>query len=155
MASQHIHSESFARVQMRMSASTMIDTDENEHGIERNGRKCVRRHAVNFSLLVDRDDCDASRETAHRLSKVCLVETHSRRNLRDEVEARGAEAVPRASSILERQSQCELNLPRIKYSPRSSIARVRRAFQECARRSRRNKVRSCVHGVVEPYVHGI
>ena len=58
-------------------------------------------------------------------------------------------------SILERQAQGKLDLPRIKYGARRSIAWIRRAFPERARSARGNEVRGSVCRIEEPDVHRV
>ena len=61
----------------------------------------------------------------------------------------------RPRTILERQTQSELNLARIKYGARRAVTGIGRTFQERAWRTCSNKVRRSVNGVVEPDVDRI
>ena len=69
-AAEHIHAKPLSRLEMGMCPGSVVHTDQHQHGVERDGRKSVCRHAVNLAVLIDGDDRDTGRKTPHRLAKV-------------------------------------------------------------------------------------
>ena len=75
---QDIDAEALLGVQMRVGACAVIDADQNQHGIERNRGKGIRRHPVDLAVEVDGNDCDPGGERSHRLAEFLadmIVET--------------------------------------------------------------------------------
>jgi hypothetical protein len=70
MAGENVDAEPFAGMQMSVGTSAMVDTDEYEHGVKRNGCERIRCHAVHFSFVINRNHRDAGGKTAHRFAKV-------------------------------------------------------------------------------------
>ena len=76
IVAQNIHSKSLPGVQMSMCPRPMIHANQNQHWVKRDSGEGVRRHAVNFAILVDGDDRDPSCETSHRLAEIVRVKVH-------------------------------------------------------------------------------
>ena len=70
IGSQHIYSETLLRVEMRMRAGFIIDADQDEQRIERDGAEGVGGHAVNLAVKVDGDDGDSGGEAAQGAAKL-------------------------------------------------------------------------------------
>lgn len=70
--SEHVNPEALPGVQMGVCAGLMVNADEDEKRIERDGGKGISGHAVDLTFVVHRDDGDPGGEAAHRLSKFCL-----------------------------------------------------------------------------------
>jgi hypothetical protein len=93
---KHINAEPFSGMQMSVRAGLAIDADQHQRGIERNGSKGVRRHAMNcavngamsfsagfplnhttpFFTEIERDNGHARGEAAHRLAKFGRIQAH-------------------------------------------------------------------------------
>src|SRR4030095_11627272 len=58
-------------------------------------------------------------------------------------------------TILKRQTQSELNLPRIKHCSRRAVTGIWRSLPECAGSANRNKIGRGVDRIVKTYVHGV
>ena len=82
VAAEHIHPEPLARVKMSVGARAMIHADQHQRRIERHRCECVRRHAVDFTILVYGNDRDAGREASHRFAEIVSGQVHVRRPAR-------------------------------------------------------------------------
>jgi hypothetical protein len=70
---QHVHPESFLGMQMRVRPRAVIHANQHQHGIERHRRKRIRGHSVHFTIEINRDNRDPSRETSHGFSKLFAI----------------------------------------------------------------------------------
>jgi hypothetical protein len=73
---EHVHAETLAGMQVSMGSGAMVDTDEDQRGIQRDGGEGIRGHAMDFAILVDGDDRDPGRERAHSFSEIGSGQTH-------------------------------------------------------------------------------
>ena len=67
---EHIDPKSLFGVKMRVRTRAVIDADQRKHGIERNRRKRVGRHSMDFAIEVDGNDRDPSGKGSHRLAEI-------------------------------------------------------------------------------------
>ena len=77
IVAQHVHSESLAGVQMSVCPRPVINTNQNQHRVERDRGESVRRHAVDFAVLIDCDDRDPGCETPHGLAEIASGKAHT------------------------------------------------------------------------------
>src|SRR5579864_2533078 len=70
---KHIDAEPLLGMEMGMSAGAVIDADQHQHGLERNGRKRISRHAVNLAVEVYGDDRHPGGEGSHGLAEFCWI----------------------------------------------------------------------------------
>src|SRR5262249_50447475 len=68
--------EPFARMQMRMSASTMVHTDKDQQRIKGHRGKRICGHAMHFAIVVDRYYGDSRSKAAHCLTEFCCSDAH-------------------------------------------------------------------------------
>src|ERR1700681_2576673 len=77
IVAQHVYSKPLTCVQMSMRPRPVIHTNQNQHRVERDRGKSIRRHAVNLAVLVDGDDLDPGCETSHSLAEIARGNAHS------------------------------------------------------------------------------
>ena len=78
---EDIDPEALLGVQMGMGAGAVIHTDQHQHGIERNRRERVGRHAVHLAVEVNGDDRHPGGEGSHRLAEFDWIQGHDCRNV--------------------------------------------------------------------------
>ena len=65
-------------MQMSVGSRAMVYAYQHQHRIERNRGESIRRHAMDFAILVNSDDRDPGRETSHRLAEIVCVKAHAK-----------------------------------------------------------------------------
>jgi len=77
IVAQHVHPKSLARMQMCVRPRPMIHTNQHQHRIQRNRRKSIRRHPMDFAILVHRNHRHSRREASHRSTEIAATQAHA------------------------------------------------------------------------------
>ncbi len=73
---EHINSETFLGVQVRMRARAVVDADQHQQGLERNRGERVGGHAMYFAFEIDRDNRHPGRKASHRFPELRRIQGH-------------------------------------------------------------------------------
>src|SRR4029077_9578174 len=111
IVAQHIYSKPLPGVQMSVRPRPVIHANQNQHRVERDRGKSIRRHTVDLAVLVDGDDRDPGCETSHGLAEIARGNAH--------VET---------CATLPRQPQRKLNLTWVEYRAGRPVRWIRRTL---------------------------
>ncbi len=73
---QNIHSKPLLGMQMSVGAGALVDADQYQRRIERDGTERVRGHAVHFALVVHCNHRHSGRKAAQGAPEFCLSNGH-------------------------------------------------------------------------------
>ena len=76
---QHVYSETLPGMQVRVSARLLVYAHQHQRRIQRHRSEGIGRHAMDFTLLIDRDYRDPGRKTTQRFAEFGLRDAHGKR----------------------------------------------------------------------------
>ena|ERR1700733_12240176 len=73
---ENVYPEPLSGVKMGVSARAVVNANQQQLRIEGDGCECIRGHAVNFAIQVNRHDSHTGGEASHRLSEFEWTDAH-------------------------------------------------------------------------------